>query len=35
MLGNQTRIEAEQAVFDLAGKVYRFNNTRTVYYGDS
>ena len=36
MLGKQTRIEAEQAVFDLAGKVYRFNNTRTVYnYGDS
>ena len=36
MLGKQTRIEAEQAVFDLAEKVYRFNNTRTVYsYGDS
>jgi len=36
MLSKQTRIEAERAVFDLAGKVYRFNNTHTVYYhGDS
>lgn len=28
----QARIEAEQAFFDLAGKVYRFNKTRATYY---
>ena len=32
MLSQQARIEAEHAVFDLAGKVYRFKNTRTVYH---
>ncbi len=33
---NQAKIEAEQAIFDLAGKVYRFSKTRTIYYhGDS
>lgn len=36
MLSDQATIEAEQAVFDLGSKVYRFNNTRTTYYhGDS
>ena len=36
MYSNQAVIVAEQAVLDLAGKVYRFNNTRTTYYhGDS
>ena len=29
---NQAKIEAEQAIFDLAGKVYRFNKTRAIYY---
>lgn len=27
----QARIEAEQAIFDLAGKVYRLTKTRAVY----
>lgn len=36
MYSDQATIEAEQAVFDLGGKVYRFNNTRATYYdGDS
>ena len=36
MLSDQARIEAEQAEFDLGGKIYRFNNTRATYYdGDS
>ena len=36
MFSDQAMIEAEQAVLDLGGKVYRFNNTRTTYYdGDS
>ena len=32
MLSQQARIEAEHAVFDLAGKVYKFKNTRAVYH---
>jgi LPS export ABC transporter protein LptC len=33
---NLSKIEAEQVVFDLAGKVYRFSKTRAIYYhGDS
>ncbi|MCP4979970.1 MAG: LPS export ABC transporter periplasmic protein LptC [Gammaproteobacteria bacterium] len=28
----QSRIEARQAVFDLAAKIYRFNKTRATYY---
>jgi LPS export ABC transporter protein LptC len=33
---NQAQIEAEQAIFDLAAKVYRFNKTHSVYsHGDS
>jgi LPS export ABC transporter protein LptC len=28
----QARIEAEQAIFDLAGEVYRFSKARTTYY---
>lgn len=36
MRSKQARIEAEAAVFDLAGKIYRLSNTRAVYYhGDS
>jgi LPS export ABC transporter protein LptC len=36
MRSKQTQIEAEQAIFDLAGKIYRFNKTRSVYSrGDS
>lgn len=36
MLSDQAMIEAEGAVFDLGGKVYRFNNTRATYHdGDS
>lgn len=36
MLSDQAMIEAEQAVLDLGDRVYRFNNTRTIYYdGDS
>ena len=36
MRSNQAQIEAEQAIFDLAGKIYRFNQTHSVYYyGDS
>ena len=31
MRSNQAQIEAEQAVFDLAGKIYRFNKTHSVY----
>ena len=31
MRSKQTRIEAEQAIFDLAGKVYRFSKTYSVY----
>jgi len=31
MRSNQAQIEAEQAIFDLAGKVYRFNKTHSVY----
>jgi lipopolysaccharide export system protein LptC len=30
MLSDQGRVEAEQGVFDLAGKVYRFSNSRTI-----
>jgi lipopolysaccharide export system protein LptC len=30
----RARIEAEQAIFDLAGKVYRFSETHSVYYHD-
>ena len=32
MRSKQAHIEAEQAFFDLAGKVYRFNKTRATYY---
>jgi LPS export ABC transporter protein LptC len=32
MLSQQARIEAEHAVFDLAGKVYKFKKTRAVYH---
>ena len=32
LLSKQTRIEADRAVFDLAGKVYRLTNARTIYY---
>jgi LPS export ABC transporter protein LptC len=36
MRSKQAQIEAEQAIFDLAGKIYRFNKTHTVYSrGDS
>jgi len=36
MRNKQARIEAEQAIFDLAGKIYRFNKTYSVYsHGDS
>ena len=36
MRSNQTQIEAEQAIFDLAGRIYRFNRTHSVYrHGDS
>jgi LPS export ABC transporter protein LptC len=36
MRSKQTQIEAEQAIFDLAGKIYRFNKTHSVYsHGDS
>jgi LPS export ABC transporter protein LptC len=36
MRSKQTQIEAEQAIFDLAGKIYRFNKTHSVYSrGDS
>jgi LPS export ABC transporter protein LptC len=36
MRSNQAQIEAEQAIFDLAKKVYRFSRTHSVYsYGDS
>jgi len=36
MRTNQAQIEAEQAIFDLAGRIYRFNKTHSVYnYGDS
>ena len=36
MRNNQAQIEAEQAIFDLAGRVYRFSKTHSVYnYGDS
>ena len=31
MLGQDSRIEADGAVFDLAGKIYRFGKTRAVY----
>jgi hypothetical protein len=31
MVSPQGRIRAEQAEFDLAGKIYRFTNARTVY----
>jgi len=31
MRTKQARIEAEQAIFDLAGKVYRLTKTRAVY----
>ena len=31
MLDQSSRIEADSAVFDLAGKVYRFGKTRAVY----
>ncbi len=34
MLSRQARIEADTAVFDLAGKVYRLGKTRAVYYDD-
>ena len=32
MLDHEARIEAEQAQFDLSGKVYKFSNARTVYH---
>lgn len=32
MQSRQARIEADTAVFDLAGKVYRLGKTRAVYY---
>ena len=36
MRSNQAQIEAEQAIFDLAGEVYRFSKTRSIYFhGDS
>jgi LPS export ABC transporter protein LptC len=36
MRSKQAQIEAEQAIFDLAGKIYRFSKTHSVYYhGDS
>ena len=36
MRSNQAQIEAEQAIFDLAAKVYRFNKAHSVYsHGDS
>ena len=36
MRSKQTQIEAEQAIFDLSGKIYRFSKTRSVYsHGDS
>jgi hypothetical protein len=36
MRSNQAQIEAEQAIFDLAGRIYRFNRTHSVYrHGDS
>lgn len=31
MLDSQTRIEAQQAEFDLAARIYRFDRTRAVY----
>ncbi len=34
MLSNRARIEAETAVFDLAGKVYRLGKARAIYYRD-
>jgi len=34
MRNNQGQIEAEQAIFDLAGKVYRFSETHSVFYHD-
>ena len=34
MQSRQARIEADTAVFDLAGKVYRLGKTRAVYYDD-
>ena len=36
MLSKQFKIEAERAIFDLAKKVYRLTNARSIYYhGDS
>jgi LPS export ABC transporter protein LptC len=35
MRTKQARIDAEQAFFDLAGKVYRFNKTRATYYHEN
>jgi LPS export ABC transporter protein LptC len=34
MRHKRARIEAEQAVFDLATRIYRFNKTRATYYHD-
>lgn len=34
MRSKRAQIEAEDAVFDLAGKVYRFKKARTIYYHD-
>jgi LPS export ABC transporter protein LptC len=34
MRNKQGQIEAEQAVFDLAGQIYRFSETHSVYYHD-
>jgi len=34
MRNKQAQIEAEQAVFDLAGQIYRFSKTHSVYYHD-
>ncbi len=34
MRSNHAKIEAEQVVFDLAGKIYRFTKTRAIYYHD-
>ncbi len=32
MRDSRSRVEAERAVFDLAGKVYRLSKTRAIYY---
>jgi LPS export ABC transporter protein LptC len=34
MRSKQAQIEAERAVFDLAGQIYRFSKTHSVYYHD-